>query len=65
VILANGTTTPAFGRATVQGSGAVNAGLTVATARRAVNSAGQKTLPASITLSGNAFSATVYWAALS
>jgi hypothetical protein len=64
-ILTNGTTSPAFGRATVQGSGAVNAGLTVATARHAVNSSAQKTLPSSITMSGNAFSATAYWAALS
>jgi hypothetical protein len=63
--LTNGTTSPAFGRATVQGSGAVNAGLTVATARHAVNSSAQKTLPSSITMSGNAFSATAYWAALS
>jgi hypothetical protein len=64
-ILTNGTTSPAFGRATVRGSGAVNAGLTVATARHAVNSSAQKTLPSSITMSGNAFSATAYWAALS
>jgi len=65
VILTNGTTSPAFGRATVQGSGAVNAGLTVAAARHAVNSSAQTTLPSSITMSGNAFSATTYWAALS
>lgn len=65
VILGNGTTRPAFGRATVQGSGAVNAGLTVSTARYAVNSSARTTLPASITMSGNAFSATTYWAALS
>lgn len=65
VILANGTTRPAFGRATVQGSGAVNAGLTVSTARYAVNSSALTTLPASITMSGNAFSATTFWAALS
>jgi Pectate lyase superfamily protein len=64
-ILTNGTTRPAFGRATVQGSGAVNAGLTVAAARYAVNSSAQTTLPSSITMSSNAFSATTYWAALS
>jgi len=65
VILTNGTTSPAFGRATVQGSGAVNAGLTVAAARYAVNSSAQTTLPSSITMSGNAFSAATFWAALS
>ena len=65
VILANGTTGPAFGRATVQGSGAVNAGLTVAAARYAVNSSAQTALPSSITMSSNAFSAMTYWAALS
>jgi hypothetical protein len=63
-ILTNGTTQPAFGRATVQGSGAVNAGLTVSTARHAVNSSALTTLPSSITMSENAFSATAFWTAL-
>jgi hypothetical protein len=64
-ILTNGTARPAFGRATVQGSGAVNAGLTVATARYAVNSTDLTALPSSITMASNAFSAVSYWTALS
>ena len=65
VIVTNGTTPPSFGRATVQGASAINAGLTPGTARYATNSTGQHTLPASITLSGNTVNWVAYWAALS
>jgi hypothetical protein len=65
VILANGATLPGFGRATVQGSSAVNAGLTVSTARYAVNSSGQTALPSSVTMSGSTLNSVAYWAALS
>ena len=63
-LLANGTTRPAFGRATAQGASAVNGGLSVAAARYATNSAGHASLPASITMTGNVLSSTAFWAAL-
>lgn len=65
VILVNGTTPPTFGRATVQGASAINAGLTASTARYAVNATGQTSLPASITMSASTLSSVAYWAALS
>jgi hypothetical protein len=64
VLLANGKTRPAFGRATAQGASAVNAGLSVSAARYATSSAGMTSLPASITMSGNALSSVAFWAAL-
>ncbi len=65
VILANAATLPAFGRATVQGSSAVNTGLTASTARYAVSPSGQTALPSSVTMSGNTLNSVAYWAALS
>ena len=64
VLLANGKTRPAFGRATAQGASTVNAGLSVSAARYATNSTGKTSLPASIPMTSNVLSSTAFWAAL-
>lgn len=63
-LLANGTTAPQPARITGLNSSMLNLGLTAATARYATGPTGT-TLPASITMASNAFSATAYWAAVS
>ena len=64
-LLANGTTTPAFGRCTVQGAGAINAGLSPADSRYATGPIGQSSLPATISMGSLIQVANSFWAALS
>lgn len=61
-LLANGTTPPTLA-AEASSASTANAGLTATTARFATNSAGQTTLPSTITLSGNTIAAPA-WACL-
>jgi hypothetical protein len=65
-VVSNATgTLPSIGRCTVQGAASINAGLSAATSRYATGPTGQKTLPATITMSSLSPLANSFWAALS
>src|SRR6185437_9766432 len=59
------TTTPGFGRSTVQSAGTVNAGTTASTPRWSTFGTGQTVLPSSVTISSSTVANTAYWAAFS
>lgn len=60
-LLSNGTTMPQFAASGPSSNSPVNANLTVSTGRSLSGPSAQTTLPASITMSGNAFNTTAYW----
>ncbi|NUQ95301.1 MAG: hypothetical protein HOY79_01620 [Streptomyces sp.] len=64
-LLTNATTPPAFAAMGPPTNSPANANLTVSTGRTLSGPSGQTALPASITMSGNAFNSTGYWFAVS